>query len=136
MLVPMTEDVYLMFDCSRSAPSARVQFELGSSGLPLCCDSAARIMGLFGRKPVHVELEVSSDTFDVVYLCVCGLVAAKALTVSVPFLLQGCVDGIVARDRAAAVRATASTGGSCPLSETPRTCTRASTPRARRTSPS
>ena len=36
-------------------------------------------MGLFGRKPVHVELEVSSDTFDVVYLCVCGLVAAKAL---------------------------------------------------------
>ncbi|KAK7239763.1 ATP-binding cassette subfamily B [Aureococcus anophagefferens] len=35
------------------------------------------------------------------------LVAAKALTVSVPFLLQGCVDGLVSRDRAAAVRATA-----------------------------
>ena len=55
-------------------------FELGSRacGLPLLLVQA-RIMGLFGRKPVHVELEVSSDTFDVVYLCVCGLVVAKAL---------------------------------------------------------
>ena len=59
-------------------------------------------MGLFGRKPVpasasghlllhdsalrsnpgrpvHVELAVSTDAFDTFYVCVCGLVVAKAL---------------------------------------------------------
>ena len=69
----------------------------GSSGAASVARSVAR--HAWTTAPRNARLQIVAS--------VACLVAAKALTVSVPFLLQGCVDGLVARDRAAAVRATA-----------------------------
>ncbi|KAH8050288.1 ATP-binding cassette subfamily B [Aureococcus anophagefferens] len=69
----------------------------GSSGAASVARSVAR--HAWTTAPRNARLQIVAS--------VACLVAAKALTVSVPFLLQGCVDGLVARDRNAAVRATA-----------------------------